>query len=699
MNYTIVHDMPGRIRLRCGRCAFTDRQGLGIEQVLMQQSFVKEVRASSINGSLLIFYEIDKRHIVLNCIDHLSIDNLPDVPQNSYSAVSLLDADFQFALIKKIVRQLFLRLLVPMPIRHVITIARAIPYLFNGAKSLSHAKLGVDVLDAASIGISLAQYNFKTAGSIMFLLSISDLLEDYTRKKTKMALSQSLSINVDTVWKLNDNGQEISVPLANVQPGDHLALRTSATIPVDGTILSGEAFINQACMTGESQSVLKKAEDTVFAGTVIEDGSIVVEVRALGDGTRMNKIIDLIDQSEALKAGVQSRAEKLADSIVPFSFLASGLVYLFTRNMTKAASVLLVDYSCALKLSTPIAVISAMREASSRKVVVKGGKYLEAFAEADTIVFDKTGTLTAATPTVTEVIPFDGYERDEVLRIAACLEEHFPHSVARAIVRQAEIENLKHREEHAEVEYIVAHGIKSRLHGEQALIGSWHFIVEDEGIIVTEAQKQVIHEKGRSKSTIFLALGTQLAGMLCIDDPIRPEAASVIASLKNMGIKDVVMLTGDADEAAKSVAKQLGITAYRAQILPEDKAAIIESLKSEGRKVIMVGDGINDSPALAAADVSVSMKDSSDIAREVSDITLLSAELTELATLRRLSTALMQRIRHNYAFILVFNTSLLVGGVIGVLPAAASALLHNVSTMAISAASMRPCLKEKNGEQ
>ena len=689
MKYTIVHDMPGRIRLRCGRNAFSLDEGYSITSVLMAQTIVTDAKASSINGSLLIFYIDDSRSLLLDFIDTLVPAELPVIPPAERDTTSEVDAGFQYALAFRIVRRLLFRGLLPSPVRHVITLFRAVPYVVRGIKSLLNFRINVDVLDASSIGVSLAQGDYGTASSIMFLLSLSDLLEDYTRKKTKLALAGSLSVNVDTVWKQDSYGNFISTPISQLEEDDTIIVRTSGTIPVDGTICEGEAYINEACMTGESQSVLKKAEDSVYAGTVVEDGSIVIKVRAIGNGTRMNKIIELIDQSENLKADVQSHAENLADSIVPFSFLASGLAFLLTRNATKAASVLLVDYSCAIKLATPISVISAMREAANHKIVVKGGKFLESYALADTIVFDKT----VASPSVNEVISFPPYNRTEVLKTSACLEEHFPHSVAHAIVHKAEQENLKHREEHAEVEYVVAHGIRSKLHGKKALIGSYHFIVEDEGIPVTPEQKSIIEEKGHGKSAIFLALGDALAGMICIDDPLRPEAAETIQALRESGIKKIIMLTGDSDEAARDVSAQLGITEYQAQILPEDKASVIERLKEDGHQVIMVGDGINDSPALAAANVSVSMKDSSDIAREVADITLLSTDLRALVTLRHLSLSLMERIQKNFHVIIGFNSLLLAGGLIGFIPPATSAFLHNFSTMFISAASMRPCLK------
>jgi heavy metal translocating P-type ATPase len=469
-------------------------------------------------------------------------------------------------------------------------------------------------------------------------------------------------------------------------------------IPVDGTVTEGEAMVNEASMTGEALAVAKRAESSVYAGTVVEEGSIAVRVTALSNESRIAQIMDLIDHSEALKAGVQSKAEHLADAIVPYSFLGTLLVFAITRNWTKALAVLMVDYSCAIKLSTPISVISAMKEASDHGILIKGGKYFELFAEADTVVFDKTGTLTEASPRVAQVIPFGKYTREEVLKIAACLEEHFPHSVARAIVNQATEEGLAHAEEHAEVEYVVAHGISSQLHGKHCLIGSHHFIADDEKIRITQKQRDIIEAQANGSSVIYLAIGRSLAGVLLIHDPPRQEAAEVIAQLQAEGIRNIYMLTGDSEHAAQATADMLGILSYRAQVLPEDKANVVESLKSLQHKLIMVGDGINDSPALAAADVSVAMQDASDLAREVADITLLENNLYGLVFLRRLSNEMLRRVQWNYRFILGFNTCLLLGGLFGILTPSVSAYLHNFSTMLISAASMRPCLPDAEAD-
>lgn len=695
MNAKIVHEAPGRIRLRAGKYAFTSEQSYSIADVLLKTDYVYEVKATSFNGGLLVFYHPARRAALLNTIARLDCQNLPIIPESNRVDVGEEQAEFEFQLVKKVVSHFAFKWLLPAPVRNVITFGKSLKYFKDALESLVvDTKLGVDVLDASSIGISMYQNDYNAASSIMFLLSLSDLLEDYTRKKARSALTKSMALNVDTVWIEDKTGTEQNIPYQNLVLGDLVIVRTGWVIPVDGTIVAGEGFINESSLTGEAQAVRKEKEATVFAGTTLEDGRILVEVKALGGETRLNNIIEMIDDSASLKAGVQERSENLADSIVPFSFATAGLVYLATRDVTKMAAALMVDYSCAIKLSTPITIISAMREASDNKVVVKGGKYLEAYAEADTIIFDKTGTLTVASPTVTEVVSLGELDEDEVLRNTACLEEHFPHSVARAIVQAAVDKDLKHEEEHTEVLYIVAHGIRSSLYGQTALVGSYHFIVEDEGVVVTPEQQAVIDEKSTGKSTIFFALGGKLAGMICLDDPVRPEAREVIADLKAAGIKNVVMLTGDGEAAAARVAWELGIDEYRSQVLPEDKAAVIEEYKANGHRVIMVGDGINDSPALAAADVSVAMNDASDVAREVADISMLAGSLSPLVTLRALSNRAFNRINRNFKFIVGFNSLLLGMGIFGFITPSTSSLLHNVSTMGLSASCMRPLLPQ-----
>lgn len=690
MKFQIVYDKPGRIRFRCGAYAFDKELETAVQKQLLESAAVKKAEAHAKNGGILVYYEAGARQKVIRTV--AALDTRLLAPLGPDTCSERIDSDFKTDLVKLVAKRYLQNALLPAPIANAVILFRGIRYAWRAIKTLLEGHLNVDVLDGASVSACLLQRNFKTAGTIMFMLSISALLEDYTRAKTKAALTDSLAVKTDKVWLVQD-GTEVLIPMAELQVGDVICVRTGSVIPVDGTVTSGEANINEASMTGEPLAVMKSRDDTVFAGTVVEEGSVVVRVRAVSSDTKIQKIIELIDSSENLKAGIQSRAERLADSIVPFSFLGFGLTLLFTRNITRAVSLLMVDYSCAIKLSAPIAVISALREAADQSITVKGGKYLEAFAAADTIVFDKTGTLTNAEPVLDKVIPFGSYTEEEVLRTAACIEEHFPHSMARAIVKGAEKRGVVHAEEHAEVNYIVAHGIATTLRGERAVIGSRHFVCDDEGVTITSEQQAKIDKTAGASSVIYLAVGGSLAGVLCIIDPPRPEAARAVALMKKCGIENVVMLTGDSSSAAEKIAQQLGITEVHAQVLPEDKHSHIEALKKQGRCVIMVGDGINDAPALAAADVSVAMSDASDIAKETADITIRDAELTELAVLRMLSERLMERINSNYRFILTFNTALLALGFFGVITPSMSALLHNGSTIAICVKSMTPLLR------
>lgn len=692
MRYKIVHDTPGRIRLRCGGFVFSLEESYSIEHVLRKSNYIKEVNASHTTGSILISYNEEYKEEILKLVSKLKISELPKL--DKVNGTKEIDTNFQNTLLNRLGIRLFFKLFVPLGVRKVFTIYNAYKFMKRGTSGLLRGKINVDVLDAVSIGAAMSQNSYETASSIMFLLNISELLEDYTRRKTKSELTKSLSINVDNVWLANDE-QEILIPLSDLEIGDKIIIHTGNMIPVDGMVVSGEAMVNQSTMTGEPLAVKKETEDLVYAGTVVEEGTIKIEVKALSSESRISKIIELIDDSENLKSNIQGKAERLADNIVPFSLLGAAATYFITRNITKALAVLLVDYSCAIKLSTPISVISAMREATTHKVVVKGGKYLEALAEADTIVFDKTGTLTVASPMVDKVIAFDGFDREYVLKTTACLEEHFPHSVARAIVKKAEEEEIYHKEEHAEVEYVVAHGIASTINGQKVIVGSEHFIFEDEGIKLLKKHKNVIDKEGNGYSIIYLAVAGKIAGFICISDPVREEAKEIIKTLKNVGIKNVIMLTGDGKETARRVSEELGIDKFYSQVLPEEKANIIEQLKEEGHKVIMVGDGINDSPALAAANVSIAMSDGSDIAKEVADVALMKSGLEELVTVRLLSQGLMNRINNNYRDIVLINTSLLLLGVFGYIEPTTSALLHNVSTMVIGGKSMRPCLTKR----
>lgn len=692
MLFKIVYDKPGRIRFRCGGYAFEKALEYTVYKCVSDAEFVTKAEVRSENGGILVYYREGFRQQVIDLVSGISPRELEVLAPDPEYGVTEIDRRFGNSLAVTVGKKLFSKLFIPMFIRKYLILFRGLKYVIRGVKTLLSGELTVDVLDSASIGACLLQKNYRTAGTVMFLLNISGLLEDYTRARTRAVLADSLAVKADKVWLIKD-GTDILIPMSELHKGDTIRVRTGSVIPVDGEISEGEAYINESSMTGEPLAVMKSAGATVFAGTVVEEGSVAVTVRELSSDTKISKIIELIDNSENLKAGVQSRAERLADSIVPFSFLGFGLTLLLTRNITKAVSVLMVDYSCAIKLSTPISVISAIKEAADMDITVKGGKYLEEFAAADTIVFDKTGTLTNAQPTLETVIPFGGYSENEVLKISACLEEHFPHSVARAIVKGAADLGLDHAEEHAEVNYIVAHGIATTLNGERAIIGSRHFVCEDEGIEITPEQQSLIDEKSGACSVIYLAVGDMLAGALCISDPPRSEAKYVVEMLKNEGFGNIVMLTGDSEKAAEIISEQLGITEYYAQVLPEEKHGMIEKMKSEGRRVVMVGDGINDAPALAAANVSAAVSDASDIAKEAADITLHGSGLEELVQLRRLSRLLMERIHRNYRFILAFNSVLLLSGFVGILSPSASAFLHNASTMAICAKSMTKLMK------
>ena len=689
MKLKIVHESRGRIRFRLGSGRFLKEQECPLEELLSALPYVRDAKASSVNGGILVLYKQGFRDELVSYMKGIKISAVEKRADSQNEDAK----QFRRELAKLIIRRYAVKHLIPSPVGIALTYYKAIPYIKKAISSIAAFRADVSLLDGTAVSAALLRGMYKEVNSIIFLLKVSGLLEDYTRKRTKNALADSLSFKFDAVWKEAD-GKQVKVPLSAVKKGDICVFRDGAMIAVDGTVVSGHANVNEASMTGEPLAVLKKEGATVYAGTVVEEGSISVEALGGVNSSRISHIVDLIENGENLKAGVQSRAEKMANSIVPYSLTLSALTYLFTGNVTKALSVLMVDYSCAIKLATPISVISAMREASGHGFVVKGGKHFESFANADTIVFDKTGTLTNACPVVEKVIPFGKYSEDEALKISACLEEHFPHSMAKAVVKAAQLKNLHHEEEHADVKYIVAHGIVTMLHGERAIIGSEHFVAEDEGIEITDAEHRLIEKESAGCSTIYLAIAGKLAAVICISDPPRPETAEAIKLLRKSGVENIVMLTGDHISAAERTAEKLGITQLRAQVLPENKAEIINELKGEGKTVIMVGDGINDSPALAAADVSVAMKDSSDLAREVADITLLTEDLRDLTLVRELSRRMLRRITRNYGIIVAFNTALILLGMGGVITPSVSSILHNGSTMLISAHSMRPLLSE-----
>lgn len=702
LNYNIVHDIPGRMRIRYGRFTFSRQKALALHFALTKWEMVESADVNERTGSILFIYDKEKRASLIDKINTLDIRGFDPEPytklieDNKY----LIDhRDINDLYIGKfagiVARRYASKWFLPLPIRNILTLYHTIGYVKEGLASLVHKRIDVPVLDATSISVSLLSHQWSTARNIMFLLNISSLLEDYTKKSTSLQLKETLAVNVDKVWVLEE-GKEKQIPTSMLQKGDTVIVQTGSMVPIDGEVLEGEAMVNESSFTGEPLSKMVKKDSTVFAGTIVEEGKIFIKVRNLQLDSRINKIVDMIDTNESLKAGIQSGAEHLADAIVPYSFIAFFGLLLATRNLTRASSVLLVDYSCAIKLSTSISIISAMQEAGRHSIMVKGGKYLEAMDEADTIVFDKTGTLTNAQPFVQKVTPLGNYTREDVLKIAACLEEHFPHSVANAIVKQASVEDLNHEEEHAEVEYIIAHGIATLYKGQRAVIGSEHFVFEDEHVSMTDSISDLIaslQSEGAS-SLIFLAIGGELTGIISIYDPLKKEAKKTIQELRNSGFKNIVMLTGDSENAAKHIAEELDIDGYLAGVLPEDKANYIKKLKEEGHKVVMVGDGVNDTPALSCADVSISLQDSSDIARELADVTLTSSSLDEIVVFKEISHLLMKRIKRNYTKIVTLNTGLILLGMFGVLPASTTSLIHNGSTFIFSIGSSTSLLRD-----
>ena len=606
-----------------------------------------------------------------------------------------INQEYQEKMVSLVAGRAFRKVFLPAPIAAAYTVWRSIAFVWKGVRCLLHRKLEVEVLDALSITASLLRGDYSTAGSVMFLLTVGSLLEEWTRKKSLDDLARSMALNVDKVWVRTPQG-EVLVPLTRVHAGDEVVVRSGNMIPLDGMVLEGEAMVNQAALTGESMPVRKAAGATVYAGTVVEEGECVLVAKAEGGANRYDKIVAMIEESEKLKSGTENRALQLADRLVPWCLAGTVATYALTRNVTRAISILMVDFSCALKLSMPLAVLSAMRECGEYHITVKGGKYLEALAQADTIVFDKTGTLTRATPQVVQVVPFSGCEEQEVLQLAACLEEHFPHSMANAVVRAAKEQGISHEEMHSEVEYIVAHGIASRVGGTRVVIGSAHFIFEDEGCTIPAEEQAKFDALDPQYSHLYLAASGVLAGVICIADPLRPEAAQVLRQLQKLGITQTVMMTGDSDRTARAIAAQVGVDRCFAEVLPEDKAAFVSNARAEGHTVVMIGDGINDSPALSAADIGIAIHSGAAIAREIADVTIRADSLEELVTLKAIANALQKRVGSNYRFVLSFNSALILLGALGILPPATSAMLHNLSTLGISLRSMTDLLEQKH---
>ena len=690
MKFVIKHEIKGRIRIHILQSRMTFEQADTLEYYLSNNKLVTSVKVRERLQDATISY-IGSREDIIKLLTSFKYNNVevPDVYlQNSGRE---LNREYWDKLVNKVFLYGANKIFLPNPIRECITLTKSVKYLWNGVRTLASRKIEVPVLDATAIGVSIARNNMNTAGSIMFLLGIGEILEEWTHKKSVDDLARSMSLNVGKVW-LCQGEQDILVSTSDVKAGDLVRVHMGNIIPFDSTVVSGEAMVNQASLTGESIPVQKNAEGIVYAGTVLEEGELVMRVDQTNGSSRYEKIVTMIEESEKLKTSMESKASHLADKLVPYTLLGTGLTYALTRNATKALSVLMVDFSCALKLAMPISVLSAIREASLHNITVKGGKYLEAMAEADTIVFDKTGTLTKANPTVVDVVSFNGQDSDELLRIAACLEEHFPHSMAKAVVDAAAEKNLEHEEVHSEVEYIVAHGISSMIDGQKVVIGSHHFVFEDEKCTVDPEKMGTFNSLPPEYSHLYMAINNRLAAVICIEDPLREEAAAVIRSLKMAGIGKVVMMTGDSDRTAKAIAKKAGIDEYYSEVLPEDKANFVEKEKAKGRKVIMIGDGINDSPALSAADIGISISDGAEIAREIADVTIGADNLYEIVTLKALSNSLVKRIDKNYRFIVSFNAGLIVLGVAGIIPPTMSALLHNGSTLAIGMKSMENLL-------
>lgn len=693
MKFTIKHESRGRMRVHMEQYRMTYEQADTLLYVIHNHRNVTFVKVYDRTADAVIEYVGDREQII-ELLRHFHYESA-NVPQTVIKTSGReLNNSYQEKLIGSVVWHYSKKLLLPWPIRIALTIGRSVKYIGIGLKCLLQRKIEVPVLDATAITVSLITKDFSTASSIMFLLGIGELLEEWTHKKSVDDLARSMSLNVSKVWLRTPENQEILVESSKIEKGDKVVVHMGNVIPFDGEVLDGDAMVNQASLTGESVPVQRTVGNTVFAGTVVEEGEITIRVKEVEGNNRFDQIVTMIEESEKLKSELEGKAEHYADKLVPWTLGATGLTYLLTRNVTKAMSILMVDFCCALKLAMPISVLSAIREASLYNVTVKGGKFLEAVAEADTIVFDKTGTLTKAHPTVVDVVNFnDEYSSDDMLRVAACLEEHFPHSMAKAVVDAASKKGLSHEEMHTKVEYIVAHGIATSINGKRTVIGSYHFVFEDEKCVVPEGKKPLFESLPLYYSHLYLAIEGKLSAVICIEDPLRDEAAAVVTSLKKAGISKVVMMTGDSERTASVIAKKVGVDEYYAEVLPEDKAAFVEKEKAKGRKVIMIGDGINDSPALSAANVGIAISDGAEIAREIADITVGSDDLYQIVTLKYISNALMKRIKSNYRKIVGFNSGLIALGVAGVLPPTTTALLHNGSTILISVNSMKNLLE------
>jgi heavy metal translocating P-type ATPase len=698
MRFIIKHEIRGRMRIHILQSRMSFEQADILQYYLDAKEQVINAKIQERTADVTVSYQ-GSREEILSVLEAFTYERAQVPEVYLKNSGRQMNREYWDRLVNKTVIYFGNKIFLPYPIRAGITMITSVKYIWKGLTTLARRRIEVPVLDATAIGVSIFRGDISTASSVMFLLSLGEILEEWTHKKSVGDLARSMSLNISKVWLVRD-GQEIMVPVTEIRSGDPVRVHMGNVIPFDGCVIEGEAMVNQASLTGESVPVRRAEGSTVYAGTVVEEGEITFKVKEANGSSKYEKIMAMIEESEKLKSSLESKAEHLADRLVPYTFLGTGLVWLLTRNMTKTISVLMVDFSCALKLAMPLSVLSAIREASTHDITVKGGKYLEAMADATTIVFDKTGTLTKAQPTVVEVISFDEKSPDELLRIAACLEEHFPHSMAKAVVREAEKKHLVHEELHSKVEYIVAHGISSMLEDKKVVIGSYHFVFEDEKAQIPAEKQELFDHLSAEYSHLYMAVDGRLAAVICIEDPLRPEAAEVVKELKKTGITKVVMMTGDSDRIARTIAERVGVDEYYSEVLPEDKAGFVEKEKAAGRKVIMIGDGINDSPALSASDVGIAISGGAEIAREIADVTIGADNLYEVVTLKKLSNALMKRIRKNYKAIVGINASLIVLGVAGVFQPTTSALLHNTSTLVISMKSMKNLLgKEENEEE
>jgi len=697
MKCTILHEGKGRMRVHVEKVRMTLHRADVLEAYLNHHDAIVHAAVYERTGDVVITYT-GRRSAAIAVLAGYKFDVAEYDALVTSADSRRLNREYQDKMFDLVAGRCLRKLFLPAPLDAAYTAFRSIRFLWKGVRCVLSRRLEVEVLDALSIGVSLLRGDFGTAGSVMFLLNLGSLLEEWTRKKSLDDLARSMALNVDKVW-VRSQGTEVLVPLTKVRSGDEVVVRSGNMIPLDGTVLEGEAMVNQAALTGEAMPVRKAEGSTLYAGTVVEEGECVFIAKAEGGSNRYDKIVAMIEESEKLKSSTENRALVLADKLVPWCLGATVVTYLLTRNATRAISCLMVDFSCALKLSMPLAVLSAMRECGSYHITVKGGKYLEALSKADTIVFDKTGTLTRATPQVVEVVPFSGCNEREVLQLAACLEEHFPHSMANAVVRAAKEHGISHEEMHSEVEYIVAHGIASRVGGERVVIGSHHFVFEDEKCTIPAAEQQKFDALKPAYSHLYMAASGQLVGVICISDPLRPEAAAVLNGLRALGIKNTVMMTGDSERTAAAIAKQVGVDRFFAEVLPEDKANFVQQAKAEGHTVVMIGDGINDSPALSAADIGIAINSGAAIAREIADVTIKADSLEELVALKAIANSLQKRVHANYRFVLTFNSALIALGALGILQPASSAMLHNLSTIGISLKSMTNLLPENRAPQ